>query len=83
MLMSAFFKDIFQQNFKVQKSVYEICYCCITVPFNDKGQVLYYNVAVYILVQSEEEYSLIQKGEPLNGKKIDQKDKKRQNNGLL
>ena len=51
--------------------------------FNDKGQVLYYNVAVYILVQAEEEYSLIWKAKPLTNqtvkgkcKKIDQKGKK-------
>ena len=48
--------------------------------FNSKGQLLYYNVAVYVLVQSEIEYSLIWKAKPLtihtdkvNGKKIDQK----------
>ena len=47
-------------------------------------------VAVYILVQSEEEHSLIWKAKPLaietdkvNGKKIDKKNKKWQNNGLL
>ena len=33
--------------------------------FNDEGQLLYYNVAVYILFQSKEEYSLIQKAKPL------------------
>ena len=33
--------------------------------FNDKGQLLYHNVAVYILVQSEEEYSLIWKAKPV------------------
>ena len=30
-----------------------------------KGQLLYNNAAVYILVQSEEEYSLIWKAKPL------------------
>ena len=40
---------------------YEICYCYITVLFNGKGWLFYYNVAVYILVQSEEEYFLIWK----------------------
>ena len=50
MLISASFKDIFQQNLNVQKGIFiEICYCYITY---------YYNVAVYILVQSEE-YPLI------------------------
>ena len=29
---------------------------------NDKDELLYYNVAIHILVQSEEEYSLIWKG---------------------
>ena len=33
--------------------------------FNDKDYLLYYNVAVYILIQSEEEYSLIWKAKPL------------------
>ena len=33
--------------------------------FNEKGLLLYYNVAVYILVQSEEEYSLIWKEKAL------------------
>ena len=32
---------------------------------NSKGQFSYYNVAVYILVQSEEKYALIQKEIPL------------------
>ena len=32
--------------------------------FNDKDYLLYYNVAVYILIQSEE-YSLIWKAKPL------------------
>ena len=41
------------------------CYCYITVLFNDKGQLLYYNVAVHILDQSEEECSLIWKAKPL------------------
>ena len=51
--------------------------------FNDKGQLLYFNVTVYILVQSEEECSLIWKAKPLtiqfdktvNGKKVDPKGK--------
>ena len=30
-----------------------------------KGQLFYYYVALYILVQSEEEYSLIWKAKPL------------------
>ena len=33
--------------------------------FNDKGQLLNHNLAVYILVQSEEEYSHIWKTKPL------------------
>ena len=33
--------------------------------FNEKGYLLYYNVAVYILVQSEEEYFVIWKVKPL------------------
>ena len=40
-------------------------YCYITVLFNGKGWLLYYNVAVCILDQSEEEYSLIWKAKPL------------------
>ena len=32
--------------------------------FNDKGYLPYYNVAVYILIQSEEKYSLIWKAKP-------------------
>ena len=32
---------------------------------HDKGYLLHYNVAVYILLQSEEEYSLIWKEKPL------------------
>ena len=47
-----------------------------------------YNVVVYILVQSEKNFSLIWKAKPVtiqmvNGKKINQKGKKFQNNGLL
>ena len=37
----------------------------LPVLFHDKGYVLYYNVAVYMLVQAEEEYSLIWKVKPL------------------
>ena len=36
MLMSAFFKEIFQQNFKVQKSIF-MKYVTVMVLFNDKG----------------------------------------------
>ena len=61
--MSAFFKISFKKDLK--KRFYEIYYCYITVLFNHKGQLLYYNVAVYILVQSEEEYSLIWKAKPV------------------
>ena len=32
---------------------------------NGKGLLLYYNVAIYILVQSEEEYSLTWKAKPI------------------
>lgn len=32
---------------------------------HDKGYLLHYNVAVYILLQSDEEYSLIWKEKPL------------------
>ena len=42
-----------------------MCYCYVTVLFNEKGQLLYCNVAVYILVQSEEEYDLIWKAKPV------------------
>ena len=73
MLMSAFFKDIFQQNFKVQKIVFMKCYCySIDYMFaqcqlfqSTVSAFLHYNVAVYILVQSKEEYSLIWKAKPL------------------
>ena len=64
MLISAFFKEIFQQNFTVQKSIF-LKYVTVTVLFNDKGQFLYYKVALYILVQLEEEYSFIWKTKPL------------------
>ena len=47
-----------------KKRFYEICYCNITVLFNDKGWLLYYKVVVYILVPSEEEYSFIWKAKP-------------------
>ena len=66
MLMSEFFKDTFQQNFKVLKSIvmkYVIVKSQIIRYI--KGQLFYYNVALYILVQSEEEYSLIWKAKPL------------------
>ena len=64
--MSAFFKDIFKIKFQgSKKRFYEICYCYVTVVFNDKGKLLYYNVEVYILVQSEEDYYLIWKSKPL------------------
>ena len=65
MLKSTFFKDIFQQNFKVQKSVFmkyvivdhRLYVCTVYIA------VVY--AAVYILVQSKEEYSLIWKAKPL------------------
>ena len=71
--MSAFFKDIFPQNFKVCKSAFMkyvifvsqiICFYSLSF-FNDNGQLLYHNVAVYVSVQSEEEYSLTWKAKPL------------------
>ena len=40
-------------------------YVTVTVLFNDKGQFLYYKVALYILVQLEEEYSFFWKTKPL------------------
>ena len=62
--MSAFFKDNFQQNFQVQKSVFMKyllfylrlfgCTVCLVVLY----------VAGYYLVQSEEEYSHICKAKP-------------------
>ena len=47
-----------------------MCYCYITVLFNDKDQLLC-DVAIYVLVQSEEEYAIIWKSKPIaiqNGK---------------
>ena len=72
--MSSFFKDIFQQNFKAQKSVFmkyvifisKILRLHSPSVFNDKVFLLYYNVAVYISVQSDEEYSPIWKAKPLS-----------------
>ena len=71
--MPAFFKDIFEQNIKVHKSVFTkyvivisyIIYLNSLSFFNDKGYLICYNVEVYILVQPEEEYSLILKAKPL------------------
>ena len=71
--MSAFFRDTFQQNFKVQKSAFmkyiivisQIIRLYSLSFFNGKGYLLYYNVAVYIFVQSEEEYPPIWKATPL------------------
>ena len=72
--MTAFLKDIFQQNFIVKEMAKAI------VTFLS---LLYYNAAIYVLDQTEEEYSLF--GKPnfqqfkltkVNGKKIDKKDKK-------
>ena len=71
--MPAFFKDIFEQNIKVHKSVFTkyvivisyIIYLNSFSFFNDKGYLICYNVEVYILVQPEEEYSLILKAKPL------------------
>ena len=61
-LTSLFFKDIFQQNFKVSKSVFMKYVVSIRLYsfsfFNNK------NVAVYILVQLKE-YYLIWKVRPL------------------
>ena len=74
MLISASFKDMFQQNLKVQKSVFlEICYCYIIDYKFVQSQLFqwqrlvtyYYNVAVYFLVQLEEDYPLIWKAKPL------------------
>ena len=69
---------------------YKIRYCYLTVLFNDKGQLLCYNVAVYILNQIEEDHFLIWKAKPLSVqsyegicKKIDQKGKKLQSKGLF
>ena len=56
--MSVFFKDI-----KMRFS--EKCYCYMTDLYNDKGQLLNHDLALYILVQSEEEYSHIWKTKPL------------------
>ena len=42
---------------------YEKWYYYNTVLFSN--QLLYYNAAVYVLVQSEEQYSLIWKAKPL------------------
>ena len=39
--------------------------CTVSVFPMDKGYLLYYNVAFYILGQPEEEYSLIWKAKPL------------------
>ena len=70
--MSAFLKDLSTKLQDLKKSFYEICYCYTQIIslyslifFDDKGQVLYYNVAVYISVHPKEEYSLIQKAKPL------------------
>ena len=63
MLMSVFFKDIFQQNFRVQKYVFMKCYCYKTVLFNDKAS--YFIIIVYIFIKSEEKYSLIWKAKPV------------------
>ena len=78
--MSAFFKRYLLRKFEgSNKSFYEICSCYITVLFNNKGQLLYYNVGVYALVESQEEYSLIWKAKLLtiqtkvNGKKMTKK----------
>ena len=61
-ILSLFFKDIFQQNFKVSKSVFMKYVVSIRLYsfsfFNNK------NVAVYILVQLKE-YYLIWKVRPL------------------
>ena len=62
--------SIFQRHLSTKfqrskKRFYEICYYYITVLFNDKGQLLCYNLAVYNLVQSKEEYSLTWKAKPL------------------
>ena len=45
-------------------AISQIIRLCSLSFFNDNDQVLYYNVAVYILAQSEE-YSLISKVKPL------------------
>ena len=58
MLMSAVFQRNFLTKSQVQENVFVKCYCYITVLFNNKDLLLYYNVAVYTLVQSEE-YFLI------------------------
>ena len=70
--MPAFLKDIFEQNIKVHKSVFTkyvivisyIIYLNSLSFFNDKGYLFCYNVEVHILVQSEEEHSLILKAKP-------------------
>ena len=49
----------FHKISRFKKCFYKICYCYITVIFNDKGKLLYYNEAAYILVQSEEKHPLI------------------------
>ena len=59
MLMSAVFQRYFLTKSQGSKKRFcKICYCYITVLFNNKDLLLYYNVAVYTLVQSEE-YFLI------------------------
>ena len=63
--MSAFFKDLFQQNFKVQKSLFMKYVIVISSIIRLHSLYSSIYVAVYILVQSEEEYSLIWKAKPL------------------
>ena len=91
MLMSAFFKDIFQQN--VHTSFKKVFLWNMLLLYNSSILIVallcnnnIYNVAFYILVQTEE-YSLFAKQNliltKLNGKTIDQKGKKLLNNEPL
>ena len=59
--MSAFFQDVFQKISRFKKAfVWNML-----LLYNSVTQRLCYNIAVYILVQSEEEYSLIWNEKPL------------------
>ena len=72
MLMSAFFKKV--------NSIFNDSITYNSTLFYEKGQLLYCNVAVYILDQSVEEYSLIRNAKPLTTQtdkiEINQKGKK-------
>lgn len=81
--MSAFLKDIFQQHFKVQKSVFMKCYSYIKQCYSIAKATYFITMWQFISEENSSirrKYSLIWKAKPLT---IEKKQVKYDKNGLL